>query len=198
MRNHNCKSWLLLLVGLSLYSGCASSTAPRGWLSQAHEIETQAYGGWIGIETKPGVEAIPHGELIALHHDSVFVLASDSNLYTVAISDIKKARLAGYDSEWDQMAALVFLGTLSTASHGGFLVLTAPILWGLAGGATAGSQSRVSLIDYPKRRPKVQGKSVVRENDQHPLRSMREYARFPQGWPPSLDRSTLILKKTVK
>ncbi len=37
-----------------LVAGCASNTAPRGWLPPASESQATAYGGWISVRLKKG------------------------------------------------------------------------------------------------------------------------------------------------
>ena len=66
------------------------------------------------------------------------------------------------------------LGTLSTGSHGFFLILSAPV-WILTGTVAAVNQSRQPVLTYPR-----QGWA-----------GWRAYARFPQGLPPGLARAAL-------
>jgi hypothetical protein len=82
--------------------------------------------------------------------------------------------LTGYDSKASGLAAWSVLGTLSTASHGVGLVLTAPI-WVIAGVASTAKQTRAGHLVYPRRTASAFG----------------AYARFPQGLPAGIDRAAL-------
>ena len=171
----------LLLFPFLFFISCARTTAPRGWLSSSSQMQSQSFGGWIQVDYKPrtGSNIFVDGELLAISSDTLYILTEDvrtsKKLHSVAILDVTKARLVSYDSQARSMGGLVALGTLSTLSHGFYLILTAPILWSLAGGATASSQSRKPIIDYPKR----------------PLKDFQPYARFPQRLPLGLRRAAL-------
>lgn len=60
-----------------LLSGCASSNAPREWLSSSDQMQTQAFGGWVEVsfvipDTAAGKPA--EGELIAVEQESLIVM----------------------------------------------------------------------------------------------------------------------------
>ncbi|HEY2944210.1 MAG TPA: hypothetical protein VGN09_17375 [Vicinamibacteria bacterium] len=113
------------------------------------------------------------GELIAVSDDRVYVL-TDSGLVDVPHESVAKAILAAYATGEGQLAGWGALGTLSTLSHGIYLVITAPI-WIIAGIMAAAGESRAGLVRYPEK----------------PLTSFRLYARFPQGLPAGLEASAL-------
>jgi hypothetical protein len=155
-------------------TGCASNPAPKGWLPPAVKAQEQAYGGWISLSCK-NAEAVTHveGELIAITDDRVYVLA-DSGLVDVPHESVAKATLAAYATGDGQLAGWSALGTLSTLSHGAYLILTAP-MWIIAGIMAAAGESRAALLHYPEK----------------PLASFRAYARFPQGLPAGFEASAL-------
>jgi hypothetical protein len=95
-------------------------------------------------------------------------------LHGVAWLQVQRAELTGYDSQASELAAWTVLGTLSTASHGVGLILTAPF-WVISGAASTAKQSRCGYVRYPP---------AIRED-------FLPYARFPQGLPPEVDRSRL-------
>jgi hypothetical protein len=164
---------LAALLAASL-AGCASNPAPKGWLPPAVKAQEQAYGGWISLTCRKA-EAVAHveGELIAVSDDRVYVL-TDTGLVEVPHESVAKATLAAYATGDGQLAGWSALGTLSTLSHGGYLLITAP-LWIIAGITAAAGESRAGLLHYPEK----------------PLASFRPYARFPQGLPAGLEASAL-------
>lgn len=159
----------LLLVG----TGCATTSAPRGWLPSSGEVQEQAYGGWIEIDTQRGLQdGFFHGELIAVDTDTVYVLAVHTpHLSAVAIRDVREARMFRYSSGWGLLGGWTLLGILSTASHGVNLALSAPV-WILVGTAAAVAQSYTPVLKY-------QG---------HSWEAFGAFSRFPQGLPPALAR----------
>lgn len=173
------RAWLLLCVALA--AGCATSSAPRGFLRPPLEAQRSAYGGWIEIalvrEPRARTEGTLSGELIAVGDDSIFVLGA-AGLRAVAVPQIARARLMAYDAQYGALASWTLLGVLSTASHGVGLILTAP-MWIVLGTTATSAQSHAPLH------------VVTRPAD---LPSLRPFARFPQGLPPALDRRALSLR----
>ena len=176
MQNHKSYKIALLFLPFLLLSGCASTTAPRGWLPSNSQTQSQTFGSWIQVHynSDSDKDQFIDGELIALDTDTLYIL-TDQRFQSIAKPDITKARLVSYDSKAGSMGGLVFLGTLSTLSHGAFLILTAPFLWMIGGGATAASQSLKPIIDYPDRS----------------LEDFQHYARFPQGLPRGISLAKL-------
>ena len=76
------------------------------------------------------------------------------------------------------MALWTVAGTLSTASHGVALLLSAPA-WIIGGSVATTKVSHAPLITYPSR----------------PWSDLARYARFPQGLPIGLDPATLQRKR---
>ena len=174
MQNHNLP-FKILVVGLCfLITNCATTNVPSHWLSEPEEVASDAYGGWIDIQSRENRIA---GELVAISEDTVFV--ANSTLHTVASKDVLSARLVIYDAS--SMAGYVFLGTLSTISNGLFLIFTAP-MWLIGGPIAAGSRSFDPIIDYPQR----------------PLVDFKPFARYPQGLPSGLDRNAISMKAKRK
>ena len=91
----------LLLVFLT---GCASTTAPGGWLPTAQETQTETFGAWIWVEydTDSNSTNERDGEFIAKGEDTVFILSSSvdqDQLTAIPISKIKSAQLTTYNSQ---------------------------------------------------------------------------------------------------
>ena len=155
-------------------AGCSSNPAPKGWLPPAAKAQAQGYGGWISLTAKKAEPAAHvEGELIAVSDDRVYVL-TDSGLVDVPRESVAKAVLAAYATGEGELAGWSALGTLSTLSHGAYLLITAPI-WIIAGITAAAGESRAGLLRYPEK----------------PLASFRPYARFPQGLPAGFEASAL-------
>jgi len=170
---------------LALLAACVSNPAPSGWLPPADVAATEANGGWITVDTaaqaqsgwlaagsSPRTEIA--GELIAVHADSVFVLAG-SSLVSLPRAQVRRATLFAYESRWGELAMWGFFGTLSTASNGWYLGLTAPT-WIITTAIAAGSRSRAPRVSL---------------TDPRGWEGLRLYARFPQGLPAGLDRASL-------
>ena len=158
-----------LLGALLVLSGCAGTHAPKDWLPNASEATTQAHGGWVVLRLAD--RSMHEGELIAIGPDSLFVL-EPSGCRGFAQTQVEHGLLTGYDSEADRLQAWVVVGSLSTLSHGVFLVGTFP-LWLLAGGLATASQAHAGRVSIT---PTTWEKA-------------RLYARFPQGLPEGLDRA---------
>lgn len=167
-----------IVVGL-LCSGCASTSAPDAWQSTAQAMQHEAYGAWVGVRLTPaaasGEMSEVHGELIAADDDSLWVLPLDGSLQSVSRAVANRVRVTAFDANWGYLATWTTIGTLSTISHGGLLILSGPV-WILGGSAAAGTQSHKPIYTNPN------------------TEVLRRYARFPQGLPPGVSRSRLVAK----
>lgn len=171
---------LIILAAPFLVSACAVTHAPFGWLpNSAADMQTEAYGSWIEVHYdyyKAGnkVSIFQKGELIAVEPDSLYLMNQDS-LVVIGINNISEARLVNYESHAGETGGWVFLGTLSTISHGFYLLVTAPVLWLLAGSIASASHTHDPVMD----------------SSNYSISSFSPYARFPQGLPKDLNRKTL-------
>jgi len=166
-----------------LLAACVSNPAPSGWLPPAQVAAREAFGGWIVVDTTRGAgrgsyagggAAAVEGELIAVDADTAFVM-SGTTLVALPKAAVRDASLFAYDAEWGSLALWSVLGTVSTISNGGYLLLTAP-LWIIAGTSATASRSRAPRVELA----------------QQGWAQLRLYARFPQGMPPGLDRKSLL------
>lgn len=155
-----------------LGSGCARPYAPRNWLPDAAGAQQDAHGGWIVLHEEDE-RRMAEGELIAVMQDSVLVM-TQAGLVSRPLASTKQATLTAYDAHAGKLATWSLLGTVSTLSHGGGLVISAPI-WIIAGAASTSTAVHQAEVKTPKRSWK----------------DMQMYARFPQGIPADLDRTTL-------
>jgi hypothetical protein len=163
--------WLAFAGFLAATAGCYRSSAPPGWLSSPVQAQRDAFGSWIRVHGQPNTQPLVQGELIAVDTDSVHVLA-DGRLVSLGRATLCCAEVTAYRMDLSELQLWSVLGMVSTLSHGFVLILTAPtwIIAGTAATASASYAPRVASID-----------PVV----------LRPFARFPQGIPPGLDRSTL-------
>ncbi len=113
------------------------------------------------------------GELIAVQDDTVFVM-TPSILFPIARQEIIGARLFTFDAQLQLIGIWTMLGALSTLSHGYFLVLSFPS-WILIGTASASAESNAPIEKYPEKS----------------WNELRVYARFPQGLPRGIDRTSI-------
>jgi hypothetical protein len=156
---------------LAAAAGCYHSSAPPGWLPSPVQAQREAFGSWIRVQGRPNTEPLAHGELIAVDTDSVHVLA-DGRLVSLARAMLCCAEVTTYRMDLSELQVWSVLGLVSTASHGFVLILTAP-MWIIAGTAATANASYAPRI--------VSTDPVV----------LQPFARFPQGIPAGLDRSTL-------
>ncbi|CAN5918161.1 hypothetical protein BH11MYX3_BH11MYX3_09550 [soil metagenome] len=160
---------LMLIAALC---GCVSNPDPRQ--PSIQKMEREGLGGYIVVTTRQG--EIVQGELISVESQVVRVLrlGRQQSLVIVPLTDVRTAELYHYESEGG-LGVWAALGTLSTISHGFFLVLSAPA-WILTGSLAAGIESRHVINEYP--------------DDDWPV--FAKWARFPQGMPLGLDEEALL------
>jgi hypothetical protein len=178
-----------LAFALALFlAGCATSSAPDGWLDNPGDLQHEAFGGWVDVQYRTVVQyqsardtTSGNGELIAVHPDTLYVLSPFGTLTSLPRSAIVKARLSRYDANEEELGFWTFFGTASTISHGYALVFSAPIWFFTGLGAVVG-QSRQPFLTYPTTS----------------WDTLRRYARFPQGLPSGLDPETLQPKPVGK
>ncbi len=112
------------------------------------------------------------GEFIAVSDDTLYVLPA-SRLVAVPAEQVSIIKLSTYDPNVGALSAWTVVGFLSTASHGFYLTLTAP-LWLIFGSVLAVNESRAPYKTYDS--------NVA-------LGDLKIFTRFPQGLPPALDRT---------
>jgi len=179
-------SYLFILVSGLMLAGCAATSAPNNWLPEADAAQYDGFGAWIKVNiikanASADSDSTIMGELLSVEYDSLFILSIDNQLISVSRDNIRKARLAYYNSQHGALAVWGFVGALSTGSHGVGAIISLPI-WILSSTAAAASQSRAPIVYYPPEE----------------WSSLHQYARFPQGFPPQFDRSRLIKKPEKK
>jgi hypothetical protein len=170
MQNHNFLYRVASAILSCLLISCATTNAPKRWLSEPEEVSLDAYGSWIDVRSQQNRIS---GELIAVTKDTLFV--TDTVLHAIVSKDILSARLVTYHA--GNLGGLVVFGTLSTISNGFYLLLTAP-MWLIFGSGAAVYRSYEPIIDYP----------------QKSIEHFKPFARYPQGLPANLDRRSISIK----
>jgi hypothetical protein len=163
------KYLLIMTLVLALSSCIRTNPAPPARRVSIEEAQKAPRGAWIklALTQKPSVE----GELLAVHDGKIYVLTLDG-LETVNAHDVESAVLSVYEGKIGGIALHGAFGTLSTLSHGFFLIFTAPI-WIISSAVATRVQSGVGYKNI----------SQSREDYQSFVAKLRPYARFPQGLP---------------
>jgi hypothetical protein len=159
----------LALAVAIVIAGCVHNPDPRG--RNLEEVQRRGRGGWIVVTMADG--AVVEGELISVERTAVRVLTVD-RLHSLAPAAIRRASLYTYESEGG-FGGWGLLGTVSTISHGLFLILSAPV-WVLTSGITAS----------------VESSHVELEPPDDSWAELATWARFPQGMPPGIGEDGLI------
>lgn len=158
-------------------------TSPRDFLpSGPAGVARETYGGWMVATLKSSEDAgTVQGELIAVHNDSVYVL-SPSQVDAFPLSDLDSAKLELHRHRVTGYVLASVLGGISTLSHGGFLLFTAP-MWLITGISVSSSVSKQpNVIYFP----------------QTAIDEFRKFSRFPQGLPTGIAPEQLVAKPLTR
>jgi hypothetical protein len=168
----------LVVLLVSILSGCATTKAPNGWLPAVSDVQSDTYGGWLILSLQRQTQAeVLDGEFIGIRSDSVFLLTDKSEGRVVAMSSIRRAEVQVHQKQTGRVVASTAVGILGTISHGLLLIVTAPV-WLITGIIAASSASY--LGEFEKSDPDIAWWT-----------KMSEHARFPQGVPYGVDIATL-------
>ncbi len=180
---HRSKIFLACVALGCALAGCAprAHRVPENWLPTADQAGADAFGAWVRVEAWEDARGAVEGELIAVGSDSIYVIAA-VGLDAIPADKIGRVVLITHDSNTESMVGWATLGTISTLSHGVFLVVSAP-LWIVAGTIAAYEANKA-------------GKQEHTPNDAWPevAQALRPFARFPAGLPQEIDRGALQRK----
>lgn len=169
-----CAAAVLACALLAVLASCYVSPAPPGWSAKPEDAHRDAFGSWIRVHATAAAAPIAEGELVAIDGDSLHVL-TEQRFESFSRDSVCCVELVAYRMDISQLQLWGLLGTLSTASHGFVLLLTAPI-WAIASTAAVAAASNA---------PRIRSTDAT---------ILRLYARFPQGLPPGVDRTALVMK----
>ena len=117
--------WIIISLCV-IITGCASTSAPEGWLSTIDSLKNDTRGSWIDIELKNPKEIIS-GELISFQNDTIMTLAHYNNeLVSTNINRVKRFKVAIFDPNLNLLNRYATLGFFSSLSHGFWALLTMP------------------------------------------------------------------------
>jgi hypothetical protein len=186
-RRTGAAALLGVLVPALLAGSCATNPTPPDRRRTPEAAVTSGYGGYVFVELERG-GAIT-GELIAATGDKLTILTDKNKLGTVDFSQVRELTVGVHDNHPDATAIWAALGTLSTLSHGFFLIFTAPV-WIISGiSATSSESHRGLFICEPHREPRASSACLA---------DARVYSRFPQGLPPGVGEAQLLGRAPVR
>ncbi len=172
---------LFLFITGIIVSGCAHSYAPRRWLPDTDQIQTEAFGGWLSIEYRTEIEGTNKvkGEYITSDSANVYLLYD--SLTIIPKSKITEAVLEIDDKNTSEYSGWTVLGMISTLSHGLFSVFTMPtwLMTGIIASSGESYRDRYSADDPA--------------NEYWDL--IIKFARFPQGLPENINPKALRRKE---
>lgn len=177
----------LILISISLglifsMLSCMTPIAPKGWLPTAKESTNDAFGAWIVVKNKhKDGTTMNAGEFIAYHEEKLYVLTRGGPA-VIPVADVITATVAVHSNQQDKVFIWTIGGTLSTLSHGFYLIFSAPV-W-LLSGILAGVQES-------------KGGMIIIEEKTFAWDTIKKYARFPQGLPDNIDISELLPKPVL-
>jgi len=158
-----------LCLMTALMAACMATPGPKGWLPSPKEALSDAFGAWMIVKYASNTgEKTAEGEFIAVEKNKVYLLTEmgpeeipTPKVLHVIYATYKEKRIS---------PAWTILGLLSTASHGAWAVISAPI-WLITGIIHSSAEST----------------SGITESDSIAWEEIRKYARFPQGIPQGMD-----------
>lgn len=171
---------IYLLISI-LFAGCASSYAPREYLSEIEDTQQESFGGWITVisdtaKSKGNIRGIIYaGEFIGYDSLNVYLLAD--SLIIVPRTNIPKCVLQLDDNDIETFAGWTVLGIISSFTHGYYATVSIPA-WLITGILVNSAES--ARDRYEAKNP-----------DEKYLQSILIYSRFPQGIPSELDLTKL-------
>ena len=153
---------LSVLAGALFGGGCVSNPIPDDKVLRIDQLGQSTHGLWVVVALRADTPV--EGELLAADRREIIV--AEHGVVHIPLSQVEKATVCVYP--WSKAGAIwASLGLASTASHGGYLIISAPI-W-LATALIAGTtEHNAPLIVYPD----------------DPIEELAKYARFPIGLPP--------------
>ncbi len=164
---------ILFVIFLSLTSCTNLVRAPKDTVPQMAKLPIYPYGGHITLIDMEG-QTITNGELIGFNADSIFVL-SDKVLVGYKVSDVSKARVILFRTNYQEALLLSLLNLPLTLTNGAFGIFTIPLNLIIGGTVILSESKRENYLDFP-------------EKD---WTEIKKFSRFPQGLMDTIDRDAL-------
>ncbi len=161
---------------------------PAGYNRAPKQINKSITGGWVDASVIPDTSndtiTMLSGELLALEDDTIHILTGRTGLISLNINRIKSIKL--YFFAYLNIPLFGFLGVIpnivgaisQTDYAGPFLLLGVPLFV---------TSLVMAIVDHNE------GNSTLRYPKKNSLDEFSEYARFPQGLPPDLQKEKLHL-----
>jgi hypothetical protein len=185
LRKINSISSLFVLFALLL--GCYSEDIPEAYLPLPGKVKTQVTGSWVSINYHSPQDSNYSkkisGELIAVQTDSIYVL-NELQLYSVDINSIDSARLYIFKNQTGKYVLATVIGLtpniIAAMANQMYEFLILAIPWALTGTITSliEGSGHNDKLEYPKK---------------NSLEDFKNFARFPMGIPPDMERNELTL-----
>jgi hypothetical protein len=147
-----------------------------------YQVEWRRWRGWIARDDWRNMRAMTAaGELIAVAGDTLFVLTG-SQLHAITAGSIRDAQVSILSPNAEFLGAWMAIGTLTSISHGWYMIFTIPA-WLIVGTISTAGQTWQGKLFYPS---------------EGPLSAFSIYARFPQGLPPEAKDAGMMMKGAVR
>jgi hypothetical protein len=177
------------LLALALACSCATNPTPDDRRVSQEEAISSGKGAYAFVRSD-GAAAVA-GELIASGSGRLSVLTDHGGLVDVDFARVADLTLGVHDNDFGGIAAWTVLGSLSTISHGFFLIFSLPV-WLASGIGAAANESHRGLFVCPANTRSVPPISMT-----SCLIDAAAYARFPQGLPPGVGAAQLLGRAPV-
>jgi hypothetical protein len=178
-----------ILLALALACSCATNPTPDDRIVSQEEAISSGKGAYAFVRCD-GAAAVA-GELVASGNGRLSVLTDHGGLVDVNYARVADLTLGVHDNNFDGIAAWTVLGSLSTISHGFFLIFSLPV-WLASGIGASANESHRGLFVCPANthsNPPISMTSC--------LIDAAAYARFPQGLPPGVGAAQLLGRAPV-
>ena len=132
------RAFVIAVACAVLFAGCtATNPAPRKYRHSETGVARSPYGSWVVITTRRGPRF--SGELIAVDDRHLFV-ELDGARSAIPAASARKVVVYYYNADNGEGIGWGILGTLSTISHGFFLIFSAPT-WMISSAVAANMHS---------------------------------------------------------
>ena len=186
-----------LLVGAALASltpclggACATNPIPGSRRISPEESITSGKGAYVLLELT--THTFVSGELIAAADGWMSILTDDGRLLLFEFPRVARATLGVHDNNEGSYVLWTVAGSLSTISHGAWLIFSLPV-WLLSGIPSTVAESHRGIFECPDNTGSKERLSLPRC-----LAYAGTYARFPQGLPAGVDAARLLGRSRPK